>query len=543
MSNSSQLCVAAYCKLSLTGGGTSPVISYWQSSVGRGTPFKVLEEGGVIGLVFGSVDSDKFTLEVARELLAGDYDCLELSGVFALFILDAERNELLVMNDRIGVQSVFYVRTESEIHVSNHLGLLLHISKHSGNYDHEKLYEHLSFGYVVSRESTIYQGVMKLPSGSVGRFGDGGYAVESYWDPSLCANDALVAEAAPQIEGILKMAVAKPSSWDGLFLGLTAGKDSLCLASVCRRGDRDVMGGTFGRPDSADSVQGRELARDLGWRYSSGSVCENSDFRSISEKVAFDSGGLATCSYVDMAQFCLQSIPHGWGYVMGEGGECVRDFFTNSGESPIKVITNQYLTPFSYISKTLRRIPVLKESDYLNHWESEIREYLGTGLDADHLALEFYRKKRMPGNFSQRHSVLSAIRPKLSPFLDSDFIDRTWSLGVDVYHDSGLHREIVAASDAELLPYFDSPDSSMNSVQDWGGRFGLGIGSQILDCIESQGGESFLHLDSVRMLVESVSRENERPAYYVLRLLSLVLARNSKIREAQICGLTEMKLS
>jgi hypothetical protein len=214
-----------------------------------------------------------------------------------------------------------------------------------------------------------------------------------------------------------------------------------------------------------------------------------------------------------MAAFVGRCVPVGQVFVIGEGGECVRDFF----RAGVATLREQYMTPADSLAATLN----LPLDGYPDRFLPQNDDPL--------FPLRFYRFQRMPGNFSQRHAVLSVLRPKISPFLDGAFMEGSWALAPEWHRDSRLHRSLVAHLAPELLPFFDDPIQTPVTTQEWPVRFSSGIGEEVRRLLEESlpFASDVFRSAGVLDLCEEAIRKPSRAIYHLLRLLSFALGRQA----------------
>jgi hypothetical protein len=505
-------------------------LSVWLAEPGTGTPLLWFRDERFIWAYLGTQDpfarsQDILSPRWLERLFTQPGLARELSGVFALFAEDLRDNTFVAVNDRLGVQAIHYAREESGTwRVSTHLMWLMLAMGHDGTVNDEGFLAHMGFGYTTDAETTVYRGISKLAPAGCLRLSDERARQETYWSPPTPAG-AMTGAEIPDLAADLRDAMETTLAREGAVLGLTAGKDSLCLASVLDA-DESVLAGTFGMPDCADQVQAGQLSTELGVRRIAGTVCAAADFPSWMTHIAFQSAGLTTASYVDMAAFVGTHLPPGWMFIMGEGGECVRDFFNGGNSRPLETLTQTYMTAPEHIQATLASRYDAELQDYPRNLLARAQTAAGQP-DDETFALHFYRHQRMPGNFSLRHAVLAPLRGRVNPFLDTRFIDKAYGMGMQWYENSSLHRAIIAHARPALLPFFDAPLQTARTVQEWPARFAGGIGAVVSDTLDKllPACDDVFDVEGVRTLCRETISRPSRAIYHLLRVVSFVEAR------------------
>jgi len=506
-------------------------IEVWPSEPGTGTPLIWYVDNGILWAYFGTQHPRAFSrgvlsLSWLQRLFADPRLARELSGVFALFAVNNRSREALAVADRLGVQSVYWgTDSAGTQHISTHLLRLMLATGHDGTVNRSGFLAHMGFGYPVDPYTEVYHGVRKLPPSSYLLFADGRLQRGVYWSapaPSPKQGKGGI----PNMVGALRAAMEGGVAEEGIFLGLTAGRDSLCLASMLPAESRPLTG-TFGVPGCADQVRAEQISAELKWPHVSGTVCSPEEFSEWATYVAYQSAGLATASYADMTAFVARHVPRGRAFVMGEGGECLRDFFQTDGRQPLDTLQQDYMTHREYLRRTLAPELARDLGEYpgslLRSVRASIRE-----TDDELFALSFYRFQRMPGTFSLRHSVLGSLRAKLSPFLDTNFMNSAYRLKRDWHGGSRLHRTLIAHARPGLISYFDPPAETLPPTQDWPTRFGGRLGEVVYNLMEELLTlcDDVFHADGVRQLCRETQERPSRAIYHLLRILSFALGRS-----------------
>lgn len=320
-------------------GGCSPPqveLRVWTSPDGEGTPVAYWSDGSYAALYFGA----EYPGGVAHEVLTPSWvqQAFSIPGVLgelpcpsAVFLLDKKRGVVLAATDRVGIQGVYYAPLGQQGWlISTHLMWLLLELGHPGDVDRDGFVEHLAFGYSVTPGMTPYRDVRRLPP-STYVVVEGPLLESARWcADSNASNTSDVPELHILVEA-LKCPLQRTSYLKGWTIGVTAGKDSLCLAASIGQMP-GLSSASFGAKQCPDRLQGMLIAQTLGLSHSETGVCPDRLFLKWADHVAFHSAGLATASYVDMTRFVSLCIPPYNAFVMGEGGNA--SAISSTGQMP-----------------------------------------------------------------------------------------------------------------------------------------------------------------------------------------------------------------
>lgn len=426
-----------------------------------------------------------------------------LSEIFQLYVWDKNKLTLHTLTDYLGVGTNYMYRNKKKVvFFSNfiqkeELGIQLEINP-------EDLYNYLAIGYQVSP--------FKLPYKNISTHK--GCVLYTYKNTKVYSEPVTPCLApSKKIETVLVESIVK--NIENAFLGITAGKDSLALISLIEEMNNKLLG-NFGHKKSADVLQGKKIADQLNLNYIYQDYANSSEFEKYSREIALISGGLATASYVDMLCFVSKSIPLDYTYIMGEGGECVRDFFKESAK--LEDSLEKYITPKEYLEKTLLK------NNYNNVFKTALIKQIEETYIEEPL-LNFYRHERMPGNFSNRHKILSTYRAKYSPFLNYDFIRNGYNIKRENYKNNNLHKEIIKNKNKSLLKWFYSPLKTSYSAQNYEERFSEYLGEILLNIFNnmSQTSQKYFNKEGLIDLLNTQFNKVDRGIYYLLRVISFII--------------------
>jgi hypothetical protein len=445
------------------------------------------------------------------ETLADIYN--NIGGIFEIFIHDKKNHKLLIVSDLYGVSGSFNLIKKGQqiffLNFQNFNELQVPLE-----FDEVGLQAHFSFGYQVKPFPLPYKNITRIEGGK------------------LHILDAELKESTAALQFEFSSENTSFSLKDGmnatenLFFGATAGKDSLALLSQVAEGNTAIIAGNFGEVYSADVMQGKEIAVKLGVSYNHTTLCDENEFEHYAKQIAMVSGGLATTSYVDMLKFVAESIPENYSFVMGEAGECVRMFFPE--DTNLAKAMHNYLTPKEFLSNSFTN----DYEEFLNQYPENISSAVAenyTGNSNAEILVDFYRNGRLPGNFGNRHKLLSVFRDKITPFLHEDFIKQTHNLSHERYKRDKIHEEVIHNGNQDLLHYFKNPMQSETSVQDWNQRISGDIGEVVYTLLEKHihALKTVFDTEKVLQLAKKQQKSPNRGLYFLFRIVSMAIFVNN----------------
>jgi asparagine synthase (glutamine-hydrolysing) len=102
--------------------------------------------------------------------------------MFAIALWDAERKELWLIRDRIGIKPLYYSIFNGRINFASEIKALLEDPEQKRGVDEEAFFHYLSF-LTTPAPKTLFAGIKKLPAGTWMRVRAGGHVQENrYWD-------------------------------------------------------------------------------------------------------------------------------------------------------------------------------------------------------------------------------------------------------------------------------------------------------------------------------------------------------------------------
>lgn len=504
----------------------------WESKTGEGTPLLYAANGPFFWAFWSgqqprAVSPEALSVSWCERVFDDPTLLNQLSGVFALFLVDRLHGRLLVAGDRLGVQAIHYMSDRcGTLRISTHLMWLLLASGHEGEVNRDGFLDFLTFGFAVATTRQVFSGVARLEPGAALTVAPNSSETKEVPFFQLPAqtqdfkpeNLTLLADA-------LRRGVTTNLGRGPCCIGLTAGKDSLGIASAML-GDGPLLGGTFGSAESADRLQAKELSKVLGWEHLESDHCNASEFPAWVDHIAFHSAGLATCAYADMARFIGSAMVPGCCYIMGEAGEAVREHFHAEGAQRLAIFASDRTTPAAILAPSVAKWA----RPLLSHYPEQPCHALRAieRPPSESLSANWIRMHWMPFNASLRHSVLSPLRPKGSPYLDVGFMDLTYALKADYYIGNRIHRRLIEWRTPTLVRYYDAPAQRTVTTQDWVARFPNGLGRVVVERLaEGLGGcGDLLDRDGILRIGAQACVEPSREVWFLLRVLSFVVARS-----------------
>jgi asparagine synthase (glutamine-hydrolysing) len=135
--------------------------------------------------------------------LEGPAALSRLQGMFAIGIWDAERRELFLARDRVGIKPLYYVETPDGLVFGSEAKSLFEYPGVPCDVDRDQIDTYMTFGYVPGAR-TLFRGVKKLLPGHALTVTSHGLTCREYWDVRYAPNHARDAEdTASQLHDLL----------------------------------------------------------------------------------------------------------------------------------------------------------------------------------------------------------------------------------------------------------------------------------------------------------------------------------------------------
>ncbi len=195
-----------------------------------------------------------------------------LRGMFAFAVWDERRGELVLARDRVGKKPLFYALEEDSCYFASTLGALRDTDPRTRRVHLGALDAFLTLGYVPAPES-IWDGISKLPAGTLLRVSSSGARSLRYWalEGAVQPFAGRFADAVDRLEDLLTTAVTLRLRSDvplGLFL--SGGIDSSLVAAIAARhcqGEASTFSIGFAEAAFDESRYAERVAQHLGTRH------------------------------------------------------------------------------------------------------------------------------------------------------------------------------------------------------------------------------------------------------------------------------------
>ena len=194
----------------------------------------------------------------------------DIEGDFSIALWDAERAQLVLARDRIGVKPLYFYQLDGRFIFASEIKAILRHPAVTPEIDEESLYHYLTF-LTTPAPRTLFRSIQKLPAGHmlvVKR--DGAAELKQYWDalPNAALQDRSEAEHQKEILRLLRNSIRKRMMSDvpfGVFL--SGGVDSSAnVALMAELMSQPVRTYTVGFEDT-EELNELESARAVAKRF------------------------------------------------------------------------------------------------------------------------------------------------------------------------------------------------------------------------------------------------------------------------------------
>jgi len=196
-------------------------------------------------------NGDRFESDSDTEVLLAMYarygaeSLRSLNGIFAFAVWDAERGELFLARDRLGIKPLYYAQEQDVLYFASEPKALLPAIG-PPRVSHTALADYLTFLWTPDPE-TLLQGVFKLPPGHYATFSEGQLSIRQYWDMTYPVDERSESEWVDAVRDDVRAAVRRQMISDvplGSFL--SGGVDSSAIVAAMTGAAKRVTTYTIG---------------------------------------------------------------------------------------------------------------------------------------------------------------------------------------------------------------------------------------------------------------------------------------------------------
>ncbi len=409
------------------------------------------------------VDNDaEFVLHLFEEF--GEEFASRLNGAFVAAIWDARAHKLWVVNDRFGLQALFYRQTGERLLFAGHTAAFFADPTYEPQVDQVALAEFFSFEHVLG-DRTLLADVKLLPPASILTFQVGQLSIRSYYDFQF-VEDYQDHDETWYVERwirLMRQAVERRMRGDGpVGVQLSGGLDSRTVLAMMGRQCGSVHTFTFGIPGCDDARFAREVAARRGTTHHFLEL-KPDYLRTQAEEGVKLANGLKSCVHMHVLG------------TLGETAEIVDVLYTGSlGDSIMgihlqrdllaihrpsvlaRMLFNRYNNCFSEDSH-----PRLFSDDFYGRVKGAVFEEFNRVLAESRARLSANKREHYSIRQNDRRWVLEGqnlLRSRLivrTPFYDNDLVDFMLTVPPGLRCDGYLYVRgfIQAAPDLAKIPF------------------------------------------------------------------------------------------
>jgi asparagine synthase (glutamine-hydrolysing) len=408
------------------------------------------------------IDNDaEFVLHLYEEF--GEEFASQLNGAFVAAIWDTRSHKLWVVNDRFGLQVLFYRQAGGRLLFAGHSAAFLADSTYSPQVDGVAVAEFFSFEHVLG-DRTFLAEVKLLPPGSILTFEVGHLSIRAYYDFHF-EEDYQDHSEAWYIERwahLMRQAVERRMRGDGPSgVQLSGGLDSRVVLAMMERQHYPLHTITFGIPGCDDARLAREVAAKRNTTHHFLEL-KPDYLRRLAEEGVKLSNGLKSCVHM---------------HVLGtlrETAEIVNVLFTGSlGDSIMGSHVQRSLLGFCAPSVLTQMLfehynncfreevhQKLFSDEFYAQVKGSVFEEFSQALAESHACLADNKRSHYSIRQNDRRWVLEGqnlLRNRLivrTPFYDNDLVDFMMAVPPGLRCDSHLYIRgfIQAAPDLAKIP-------------------------------------------------------------------------------------------
>ena len=212
----------------------------------------------------------------------------KLRGMYAFAIFDPARDRLFCARDRLGIKPLYYTVVDDVLYVASEAKALLPFVEQVA-IDQEALADFLTFQFVLG-DSTLFEGIRRLPPGHTLTADHNGVRVEKYWELQFDIDqDMAPAEADHRVEALLDESIDIHLRADvPVAAYASGGLDSSLVAALATKRVEELQtyhGHFTEGPEFSEQVHGRAVAEHIGVHFNDYRITESDVVRTIEDAV------------------------------------------------------------------------------------------------------------------------------------------------------------------------------------------------------------------------------------------------------------------
>jgi len=330
-----------------------------------------------------------------------------IEGMFAIALYDETKEELLLIRDRVGKKPLCYsILSSKTIYFASETKALLEILP-TKTLRKSALTEVMTFGYVLGPE-TAFSEIAFLPPGHIGKFKNGIWEIQKYWEPNYEETIKIdYSEAKEETKRLIFKSVEKRlMSERPLGAFLSGGIDSTVITAMMSQispGYVNTFSIGFKDKNYDESRYAESIAKFLGTNHKTKVVDPNplALIEKISKTLDQPFADSSIIPTFELAEFAVKDVVVALG---GDGGDEVFGGYDRYRAAPALQKFNSILSLLGPVG------PILSQSGLINN--RRIKRLLS----------EMESKPNLTASY---RSIMSLTKPKLlQNLLDPNFFDK-----------------------------------------------------------------------------------------------------------------------
>lgn len=211
-------------------------------------------------------DADAEIESLHSEISNDDLSTLaKANGVFSIANYDAEKGELRLITDKLGLRPVYYFADESYVVFASSIRVFEDIDVVPKRLDVRAMTEIVGLGYALD-DRTPYADVKLLRAAESITFSSTDVVSERYfsWNTIETQTDDLEQAKADLYSAFLRAVTRRLGDEDSAAAFLSGGLDSRCIVAALTEVGASVQSFNFARPETQDQLLGRLFADAIG---------------------------------------------------------------------------------------------------------------------------------------------------------------------------------------------------------------------------------------------------------------------------------------